>query len=65
MGSFDATCEMCDEKKSIRVECNCGICICEDCRNDSWDDSNHMCIRCSRSIEEKKEENDKKREKTE
>jgi hypothetical protein len=44
MGSFDGKCAICDEKKSIRFECNCGTCICEDCRDDNLIDD--MCYSC-------------------
>ena len=49
MGSFDGECEMCNEKKSIRIECNCGNCICEDCRDDWWIDNEDMCYYCFES----------------
>ena len=63
MGSFDSECEMCNEEKSIRIECNCGRCICEDCRNDWWICIENMCYYC---FEEKiKEINNKNKTKIE
>jgi hypothetical protein len=58
MGSFDATCEICDEKKDIRIECECGICICEDCRDDYWIDNDNMCYECSNKEKNNKLEKD-------
>jgi hypothetical protein len=55
MGSFDGTCEFCVEKKQIRVECHCGVCICEDCRDDWWIDADSECHYCFECKQEEKE----------
>lgn len=54
MGSFEGLCDMCDEKKWIRLECKCGVCICEDCRDDYCVEE--MCYRCNEDEKTKKEE---------
>lgn len=51
MGSFDTYCEMCSEDKRIRHQCKCGVCICEDCREENGDE----CIDCKKVTEDKKQ----------
>jgi hypothetical protein len=44
MGSSECYCNICDELKWIRINCNeCGACICEDCRENMIDE---MCEEC-------------------
>ena len=37
---------MCKEKKDIRVECECGTAVCEDCCEKYWDYDTNMCGEC-------------------
>ena len=52
MGSFDGECVMCQEIKSIRVECFCGAYICEDCRDDHYNNIDDTCDNCNSYEEE-------------
>jgi hypothetical protein len=50
MGSDECYCEMCDQLKWIRITCECGKCICEDCRENMIDE---MCEECYYDLENK------------